>query len=89
MKNQKAEVKRVKQLHLKSAKSLIHTERSEYDRNRRMIHYIDSKFPHKRSNFAVFGSGINVRMTESPLNFDTTMASVHVTDCFREFADTL
>ena len=68
---------------LKGATSLFHTERSEYDRNKRMIHYIDSNFPHKRSNFAVFGSEINVRMTESPLDFEAIVATVHVAECFR------
>ena len=81
--DQKEEAKKEKQkLTLKDSTVLFHTERAEYDRNKRMIHYIDAKFPHRRTNFAVFGNDVNKRMTESPLNFDAIVCEKHVVDCF-------
>ena len=86
--DQKEEAKAEKQkLTLKDTTVLFHTERAEYDRNKRMIHYIDTKFPHKRTNFAVFGNDVNKRMTESPLNFDAIVGEKHVVDCFEKFDD--
>ena len=86
--DQKVEAKIEKQkLTLKDTTILFHTERAEYDRNKRMIHYIDAKFPHKRTNFAVFGNEVNKRMTESPLNFDAIVCGKHVVDCFEKFDD--
>ena len=84
--DQKEEARIEKQrLSLKETTVLFHTERAEYDRNKRMIQYIDAKFPHKRTNFAVFGNDVNKRMTESPLNFDEIIGEKHVVDCFEKF----
>ena len=86
--DQKEEAKKEKQkLTLKDSTVLFHTERAEYDRNKRMIHYIDAKFPHRRTNFAVFGNEVNKRMTESPLNFEAIACEKHVVDCFKKFDD--